>query len=169
MTTSPTIRDGVTRELLELVDSEYSRQYEDFYFMCCGRQGLRFAPLFGLPVGEEQKIKCRVMVDGKMTKKQWTLILSFDDTKWAEVVNATREKEVVFECVFKNPKGDPVSTPLFKLPSLFDADATYPITTLDFIGFAIPMTFCRGCVSVVSISGGVKMLVRLEETWSIYL
>jgi len=164
MAISPKIHQGVASEFLTLLDQEHSQQYKGFYFMLCGRRRGMRTPLFGSLVSDEQKINCRVLTDdkGNVSSKQWTLVLSFNDKNLAELVKTTREKEVVFECLFKNPEGDPKFTPVFTFPSLRDKDATYPITAGDLIGFA-GITFGRGCIKVVSGDGGAKILVRLEE------
>ena len=169
MTLNPQVHSGETTKFLELLDSDLPGCSETFYFMLCGRrylgeQAIRIL-LFDSLVSDSQKINSKMIwaVPRHTVKKQWTIILSFSEENWMKLVKTTQEKEVMFECLFRNYGEDPKFAPVFGFPRLDDNKQTYDIVPKDFEGYA-RIGFSRGGIRINKKGDGhTVLLIRLEE------
>lgn len=161
--------EGIATKFLKLIHQSYPEQCEFYYFMLCGRCCIGETPhrilLNEALLSESQKINEKLIWDhtGHIARRHWTIVVSFTEKKWEMFQRTTCEKEVVFECLFKNTGRYSKFAPIFQFPTINSKKTKYHISSTEFRGESM-FGFRQGAIKINKKEDGrIVMLIRLEE------
>lgn len=156
------------KKFLKLLLLENPEECDSFYFMLCGRGHIGGRQcrilLNDALVSENQKINQKLVWEhrGHTAKRLWTIVVTFTEKNWDKFQKTTCEKEVVFECLFKNSGRNPKFAPVFQFPTISSKINEYIIPKSEFRGESA-FGFRSGAIKINKKEGRVVMLVRLQE------
>lgn len=161
--------EGIATNFLKLIHGSYPELDEYYYFMLCGRGCIGETShrilLNEALVSESQKINEKLIWDhkGHIARRQWTIVVSFTEKNWEVFQRTTNEKEVVFECLFKNTGRCPKFAPIFQFPTINSKKTEYDISSTEFRGESM-FGFRQGAIKINKKEDcRTVMLIRLEE------